>query len=181
MTDTAWQECAVSDFWLSLPEVALLGAVFSASYGWIVLKMAQERGYDTLLLNGYTMTAAGITALISSWVTEGRPVLKAVESCYTVNHDTLLCSIFGPKGASLLLFIGYTVALILLINVIAFNIYGYLLRRYSITFVSFVGFITPLFAALFGWLFLGETIGWPFIASMGIIFVGLYLFYQDEF
>jgi drug/metabolite transporter (DMT)-like permease len=70
--------------------------------------------------------------------------------------------------------------MIIIANIIFYNLYGYLLHFYSATWLSFVGFITPLFAALYGWLFLNETIGWAYFISIFIVFWGLYLFYQDE-
>jgi drug/metabolite transporter (DMT)-like permease len=58
--------------------------------------------------------------------------------------------------------------------------YASLLKKYTATFMSFAGFIAPLFTALYGWAFLGEIITWHFYASSAIVFVGLFLFYKDE-
>jgi drug/metabolite transporter (DMT)-like permease len=55
-----------------------------------------------------------------------------------------------------------------------------LLRRFTATFVSFAGFTTPLFTAILGWFFLGETVTMSFYLSTIVVFSGLYLFYQDE-
>ena len=59
-------------------------------------------------------------------------------------------------------------------------LYGYLLKSYTTTFLSFAGFLSPLFGALYGWVFLSEKISWHFYLSCAIVFAGLYLFYQDE-
>ena len=174
------EQQAGSLLWLSLPELALLGSVFCASYGWIAIKQAQRRGYHTVMINAYTMTAAGIAALFTSLLFEGVvPVIEPPAFCYATNLPWL-CSLFGAQGAGLVLFAAYTFALIIIANVIAFNLYGYLISIYSPTFVSFAGFITPLFAALFGWFFLGELIQWQFMMSMVIVLAGLLLFYQEE-
>ncbi|MCV5950917.1 DMT family transporter, partial [Escherichia coli] len=61
-----------------------------------------------------------------------------------------------------------------------YNLYGTLLKRYSATFMSFAGFTTPLFTALFGWLVLGEIVTWPFYVSFCIVLLGLVLFDQEE-
>jgi len=58
--------------------------------------------------------------------------------------------------------------------------YGYLLKQYSATFLSFAGFSTPLFAALFGWLFLSELVTFHFFVALGLLTVGLGIFYRDE-
>ena len=46
--------------------------------------------------------------------------------------------------------------------------------------MSFAGFTTPLFTALFGWLLLGEIVTWPFYISFVIVLLGLLLFDQEE-
>lgn len=179
MATTSQEELAGSISWLSIPEIMLLGAVISASYGWIVLKQTQDRGYSTIMINAYTMTAAGIVALFTSYIVEGIPTIIPPEACLSKSLPWL-CELLGPYGASIAIFSMYALALIVIANIICFNLYGHLLSIYSATFVSFAGFITPLFAAFFGWLFLSEKIGWPFVSSLVIVFLGLFLFSQEE-
>ena len=179
MTSAPSEKVPGSFLWFSLPEFVLLGAVVCASYGWIVLKKAQDRGYTTVMINSLTMTAAGIAAFITSFIVEGAPQIIPPTSCYATKIPSL-CNLFGPYWASVALFVFYTAALIVIANVICFNLYGYLLNFYSTTFLSFAGFITPLFAAFFGWIFLGEKIGLPFMVTVVIVFCGLMLFYQEE-
>ena len=70
--------------------------------------------------------------------------------------------------------------LILVSNCICYNLYGYLLRRFSSTFMSFAGLTTPLFTVLFGWIFFGEVATIGFYASYIVVFIGLLIFYQQE-
>lgn len=176
---TEYENLAGSILGLSMPEISLLGAVFCASYGWIILKETQKRGYAIVMINGLTMTMAGFAALITSFLVEGVPVIAPPQSCLGATSPWL-CSSFGIYGAGVVMFLSYTLALVVLAHIIGFNLYGYLLSRYSTTFVSFAGFVTPLFAALFGWIFLCEEIGPSFIVTTVIVFWGLLLFYQDE-
>lgn len=176
---TPEEELAGMISWISIPEAILLGAVFSAGYGWIVFAQAQERGYSTVLINGLTMTCAGIAAFVTSLFVEGIPHIAPPVSCMG-QHIPFLCQQLGTYGAGIALFIAYSLALILISNIVCFNLYGYLLTIYSATFVSFAGFITPLFAAVFGWFFLGECIGPSFLYSVAIVFVGLLIFFQEE-
>jgi drug/metabolite transporter (DMT)-like permease len=138
------------------------------------------------MINGITMTGAGIIALITSLIVEGQPIVTPPYHCASYSLPWL-CNFFsvytnhGHYFASISLFAGYTLALVIIANIIGFNLYGYLLSKYSATFLSFAGSITPFFAALFGWLFLGERIGWEFFVTGAIVFFGLTLFYQDEF
>lgn len=68
----------------------------------------------------------------------------------------------------------------LISNIICYNLYGYLLTKYSATFLSLAGLITPLFASLFGWYFLNEQITWHFYMSIFLFSIGLFIFYQEE-
>ncbi|MFI5344385.1 MAG: EamA family transporter, partial [Chlamydiales bacterium] len=63
---------------------------------------------------------------------------------------------------------------------ICYNLYGYLLKKYSPVFMSFAGFTTPLFTALFGWFFLNEVVTWPFYLSFFMVLTGLCIYDQDQ-
>ena len=55
-----------------------------------------------------------------------------------------------------------------------------MLRRYTATFLSFMGLLSPIFASLTGWLFLGEPISWVIFLSTGIVSIGLWIVYYAE-
>jgi len=86
----------------------------------------------------------------------------------------------GLVGERLFVLCGYSLLLVLIANIIGYNLYGYLLSRYSATFLSFAGFMTPLFAALLGWIFLSEPVSWHFFATMIFVVFGLYLFHERK-
>lgn len=145
----------------SLPELAVLTAVFCSVYGWILLKqLINEYQYTPLMANGISMLLGGCLALLHSYFSgeSWRPV----------------------PVSDFLPFIQYTAAMCLISNIVCYNLYGYLLKRYTATFMSFAGLVTPLFASLFGWIFLNETITWHFYASMVIFSMGLSIFYHEE-
>ena len=106
------------------------------------------------------MLFGGVLALTTSHTVETWPALDYV--IYSV-----------PFWRSLLL-------LILIGNVICFNLYGKLLQTYSTTMLSLFGFVTPLFTALFNWLWFGQTVSYAFFAKIILVAVGLYIFYQEE-
>ncbi len=160
---------------LSLAELALIASVTSSAYGWIIMKKLIDKGYSFILINGIGMTGGGILALTLSLIKEGTPRLKTV----CVTHD-LLVSYCGTTGESLIMLGVYSMSLIIIANIICYNLYGYLLSRYSATFLSFSGFMTPLFAALLGWLFLGEGVTWHFFATIGMVVFGLFLFHEKK-
>ncbi len=143
---------------ISLPELMLLISVLAACIGWIIMKELLERGYSPLTVNGIAMFWGGILCFITSYFTESWN--PAVSDWWQVIW----------QGGLLILFA----------NIIFYNFYGHLLRRYSMTFLSFAGFVTPLFTALFDWFFFGLTISPAFyLATVGVA-VGLGLFWSDE-
>lgn len=160
MSHTSAEETFGSFFIFSLPELAGLGAAVGSVYGWILLKQSiQEDHLSPMLANGLSMLLGGALSLTASFSSETwspSPVTEWLPFSY------------------------YSLALLLISNLIAYNFYGYLLKKFSATFLSFAGFITPFLAAFFGWYFLGETISWPFYLSGAVVFCGLILFYQEE-
>lgn len=144
----------------SWAELSVVGAVIFSVYGWILLKqVVTENRYPPVMANGLSMTLGGFIALIHSYFAE--------------NWDPIPVTEYLP-------FITSALILMIVSNILCYNLYGYLLKRFSATFVSFAGFTTPLFTAFFGWFFLGETVSWPFYFSFAIVFGGLFLFYQEE-
>jgi drug/metabolite transporter (DMT)-like permease len=156
---TSSTEQSLGEFlFISWPELAILVCVGLHSYSWILVRKALRfKNHTPILVNGITMLGGGLLALATAYLWEGfQPISDPVP------------------------FTAWLFFVILVSNIICYNLYGYLLKRYSATFISFAGFLVPIFAALFGWGLLHETITWHFYASSMIVFVGLYLFYQDE-
>lgn len=161
-TRSGAEELIKGNFSLSLPEIALMIATVTSVYGWILLrKLGKEESLSPVFANGVSMVLGGVMALIHSLIQEpGQP--------WPVHaHDTM--AFFTGVGL-----------MILISNFICYNLYGYLLKHFTATFLSFAGLMTPLFAAFFGWLFLKETVSGYFFFSIGIIFLGLWLVYAEE-
>jgi drug/metabolite transporter (DMT)-like permease len=148
-------------FIFTMAEIAVLGAVLCSVYGWILLKkIISEYKYSPIMANGIAMTIGGILALTHSYISGE-------------NWQPVPVSNYKP-------FILYSLTMCLISNIICYNLYGYLLKRFSANFMSFFGLVTPIFASFFGWLFLAETITWHFFASIAMFSIGLVLFYQEE-
>lgn len=157
---TGAEESAGQLFFLSWAEISVMGAAVCSVYGWILLRqLVSEDGYSPLMANGLSMSIGGGIALCHSFLTEPWNPIPVTE--------------FYP-------FLECTLLLMLLSNLLAYNLYGHLLKTYTATFVSFAGFTTPLFSALFGWFFLGEQVTTPFYISAIIVYTGLFLFHQEE-
>lgn len=163
---------------ISLAEISLLVSVFSGAYGWILLKQLMDRGYSPGMINGFGMFWGGIAALITALIVEGwHPFI------FNAPHDLIgnwLIAQYGIKVTTYCMSFGCLIALIGVANIAGYNLYGYLLRRYSATFLSFAGFITPFFAGIFGWVFICEKPTLPFFISLIITTVSLFWFYREE-
>lgn len=160
LTQTTSEERAGQLFIFSWAELAVMGAAICSVYGWILLKqLIQSGGLSPVTANGASMVLGGGFALFHSYFTESwRPI----------------------PVSEYLPFLSCAMTLIIISNLISYNLYGWLLKRFSATFMSFAGLSTPLFTALFGWFFLDERITWPFYVSLSIVSLGLLLFYQEE-
>ena len=150
---------------VSSGEMILLVAVLSSVIGWIILKKLvwegeEEERCSPVTANAYSMMLGGALALIHSYAAgENWNPVPVTDSYYFVRNTILLCIIS---------------------NIICYNLYGYLLKRFTATFMSFAGLVTPLFASLFGFAFLSEGISWDFFASFACFSIGLFFFHQDE-
>jgi drug/metabolite transporter (DMT)-like permease len=156
---TSTTEKSFGEFFIfSWAEIAVLAAVATHSYSWMIMRrLIRKEHYPPTLINGICMTIGGSSALFTSLlVEEPKPI---VDIGY---------------------FISWLLVVILVSNIISHNLYGYLLKFYSPTFLSFTGFLGPLFAALYGWFFLHEKISWHFGVSMTLVLLGLFFFYRHE-
>lgn len=133
-------------------------AVLSATYAWFIVGKLMKRGYHFGFINGIAMLWGGILSMITAIPFEGS----------------------GPFVDDWPKFLGWLILLILSANIVVYNLYAWLLKRYSITFISFSGFLCPIFATLYDWLFLSGELRWHTIVSLILITIGLYVFYRDE-
>lgn len=146
----------------SLPELAMTGAALCSVYGWVLLRIAVKgQTISPLMANGTSMFIGGALALFHSFFVD------------SWNPIPLQMDKVQP-------FLIATLSVTLISNIICYNLYGMMLRRYTATFLSFVGLLSPIFASLHGYIFLGEVPGWEIPLSTGVICLGLWLVYQAE-
>lgn len=167
-TQKGAQELLTTIPFLSWPELAMVGASICTAYGWILLRLvltpkegAQETSISPMMANGMSMLVGGFMALIHSVAVDNwapTPVNT---------HD------FGP-------FLQSVLCMALISNVLCYNLYGFLLRKFTATFLSFMGLFSPIFASLNSWIFLGESPSTIILLSTGIVSLGLYLIYSAE-
>lgn len=147
---------------ISWPELAIIGAVLFSVYGWVLLRISvKEDSVSPLMANATSMLIGGSMALGHSFLVEDW------------NPTPILAGSFWPLAKVVLLSA-------ILSNVIGYNLYGYLLKKLTATFLSFVGLLSPIFASIASWMILGESFSPPIVIATSIIGTGLYLVYKAE-
>lgn len=145
---------------LSLPEVVMMGAMVCSVYGWILLKQLVDTARCPLLLaNGASMLIGGTLSLTHSRAMESWDPFPIVEFAN---------------------FFFYAFLILAISNLFCYNLYAYLLKRFSPTFMSLAGFTTLPFTAILGRVFLEEPVTLAFYPAALTIFAGLYLFSKAE-
>lgn len=147
---------------LSLPTLALIGAVLASVYGWILLRLnVKNTPVSPMTASGVSMFFGGSLAIIHSFFSDTwNPVPIASGHVSEIT--------------------GLLIVMTLLFNVGCYNLYGMLLRKYTATFLSFVGLLSPVFASINGWIFLQEPLSWTLLASTAVVSTGLSLVYYSE-
>ena len=148
--------------YLSWPELAMVAASICTVYGWVLLRLiVKDTKVSPLMANGVSMFIGGLFALAHSYLVEPWTPLPVSASAIV------------PFTQGLLI-------MTLISNIICYNIYGMMLKKYTATFLSFMGVLSPIFASINGWFFLGEPLSPVIFFSTGIVSLGLWLIYSAE-
>lgn len=146
----------------SWPTLALIGAALASVYGWVLLRLiVKEQSLSPMMANGSSMLVGGLLALGHSALVEPWNPTPVVAGGFS-------------------LFLGGTLLITFVSNIICYNIYGALLKRFTATFLSFMGLLSPIFASLYGVLLLGEPLSWTIILSTGVVSLGVWMVYRAE-
>lgn len=143
---------------LTWPDIAMFGAVVASVYGWMWLRISlRENAIPTPTANAIGMLLGGLMAYATSFFLEGA----------------------WPVSDTKIFFSGLA-WIILISNIICSNVYGFFLKRYTLTLLSFAGLLSPVFASLSSWLILGEPVSPLIISCSGVILFALWLIYSEE-
>jgi drug/metabolite transporter (DMT)-like permease len=162
LTQTGSEELLSAFSFFSWPALAIMGAALCSVYGWVVLRLVvKDHSISPLMANGASMLFGGLLAFGHSFLVENwNPIPVAAQD-------------FTP-------FLKGTLLMTLVSNIICYNLYGMLLKKFTATFLSFMGLLSPIFASLNGLIFLGEPISWTILLSTGIVCLGLWIVYRAE-
>ncbi len=139
-------------------DLALMGALISFSYGWLVLRnLIVNQNQSPLVVNGMVMTGGGLLGLTSSYWYESAPYVTQLPS-----------------------FLVLLTALIIISNLIAHNLYATLLKTYSLTLLQASYWLTPVMTGLYKTVWLQEPITIPWIGAALLISASFALLYKQE-
>lgn len=146
----------------AIPELSIIGATLCSVYGWILLrKIVKDGSTSPLFANGMSMLIGGVLAIIHSTIFDNwNPIPVA-----TGKLSTFIPGILG---------------VIIVSNIICYNLYGYMLKRFTATFISFAGLLSPIFSSIISWIVLGEALNPILFISTFVIAFGLWIIYREE-
>lgn len=144
---------------ISITDFVMLISIVFYSLGWILVQpLFQTAKFDAIKINGLSNLLSGILVLSGGLLSEG----------YTI-----------PALTNLHFWSWFSLHTIIT-TVICYTLYLYLLKKHTPTFLSLASLMEPLFAAFYGWLLLGETVGNAFWIALVLVTVGLYFFNQRK-
>ena len=147
---------------LSWPSLAMIGAALTSVYGWVLLRlMVKDHQVSPLMANGSSMLIGSVMAFSHSFFVESWSPTPILAGTMTT-------------------FLGWTLLMAFVSNIICYNLYGMLLKKFTATFLSFMGLLSPVFASIHGWIFLGEIPSWLIFLSTAIVSMGLWVVYSAE-
>lgn len=162
MTQTGSEELLNAFSFVSWPALAIMGAALCSVYGWVLLRVVvKDNTVSPLMANGTSMLLGGMMAFghsffVDSWTPT--PI----------------------QAGSLSPFLTTALVITLISNVVCYNVFGLMLKRFTATFLSFMGLLSPIFASLNAWMFLGEQPSWTIFLSTAIVSSGLWIVYHAE-
>lgn len=145
-------------FFISTPELAIIFSSLSYAWGLMYMRtLLRKHNTPALLVNGCGMLFGGIFSCMA---------------IPFIDHIPLVSNWMQFAMLS-----GY---IIIVANVIYFMAYARLMKRYTVTLLSFGSFVATLFTILYGNLFLGEAITWHTGVAVVGVCAGLCMFYFQE-
>ncbi len=137
----------------------LFVSIFSGAFSWFIFKKLLKKSYSSMLINAYSMLIGAFFCLFSF------PFFK-------INFNFCFVNIK--------MFFIYLFLLIFVTNIISYNLYGYLTKKYSLRMISFVGFLCPFFTLIMEYFFYGEEILFEEKIALILILIGLFFFKKGE-
>lgn len=145
---------------ISVAELIMLSAAAATALGWVLMRFfVHKQIFSPFFLNGISLFLGGLMCLTHAYIFEPRPFI--ISSSMT---EFLIC-----------LF-----SMMIIQNIVAYNLHAHLLKRYSATLVALFSFVMPLFTIILGSVFLSEPITMTFFVCSAGVALGLLVFYLED-
>jgi drug/metabolite transporter (DMT)-like permease len=115
------------------PYLLLLISIITSTIAWYRIHSILKKGYSLVSINGYASMLSGIIFYLTAYCYQ--------ESIPCFNNNSFYY-IFFPA-----------ILLGIISNIICYNLYSKLLKRYNITTILFAELLCPCFTAYYQWLF----------------------------
>lgn len=147
-------------FYLSFPELAIIGSTIASRYGWILVQMMLKKDrYSPVEMNSLTMLLSGIIGI----------------SLAAIRGASLSVS-----SAQLGSFVGVFAFTIIVGNLFGYTMYSYALKKHSAVWVSLAGLSMPPLIFLGSNLLQWERCSLSFFVALMVLCLGFGIFYFDE-
>jgi drug/metabolite transporter (DMT)-like permease len=139
-----------------LPDIAVIIALFSVNYGGVLLKKLryEKPSLSILVITGFDALLGGLLGLTVSLIQGNNSIQGSLTS-----------------------FIGWVAMSILFTNVLAWNLYAWLVAHYTTTFLALASLLAPFFTALFTCFYLGESLKGEMLLSTVLVLLANFFFY----
>ncbi|KAK1695082.1 hypothetical protein QYE76_011779 [Lolium multiflorum] len=144
------------------------GATVWGSGEWWMFLSAQSMAIGTIMVRWVSKYSDPIMATGWHMVIGGIPLLVIS----ALNHDPALNGHIQELTSSDILALGYTS---IFGSAISYGVYFYNATRGSLTTLSSLTFLTPMFASIFGFIYLGETFSTEQIGGALLTLVAIYM------
>jgi drug/metabolite transporter (DMT)-like permease len=135
-------------------EILVLLSVISSAWSWVYINKLTKNGYTITSLNATSMLGGGMLALA--------PLINLTASDIAQQLNLQSWSII--------------ITLLVMGNLIGYNLYGSLLQKYSATFLALCGSMTPLMVGVLEWLFLGQRPSVNLLLASFVIAIAIKMF-----
>jgi drug/metabolite transporter (DMT)-like permease len=185
----------VSPFWMVGMERAVPGGepvhpkawigmwIGFAGAVWLIAPEALDRGFDGASVKGFLILQLSCLGWSLGSILQKRrrdglhPVLVGAVQQFAVGITaTLLCFLCGGVEFHLSTrVLGAILYLALFGSIVAYSSFLYALQHLPVSVVSIYTYVNPVVAVTLGWIFYQESFGMNELASMCVIFSGVYL------
>ena len=146
---------SLNSFSCNIADLLVLVSVTSAAAAWLYIAKLLKSGYDIITLNSSSMLVGGLISLVLALI---------FKSSFNLNYYSWY----------------FIFSLLILGNLIAYNLYGYLLKMHQASLLSLYGALCPIIVALLEWLLFNQKPTYNFLIATLVIAFAIKIFLSSK-